>query len=79
MLEKKEAKKNRKPNSNTQRISLSEEMGCPICQEDMKEMSELVYCKVGCGHNFHIKCMKIWAEHKVSQRDSITCPLCRTD
>ena len=61
------------------RIDLSEEFGCPICQEDLKDLSTLTYCKVGCGHNFHIKCMKIWAEHKDSQKDQITCPLCRCD
>lgn len=62
-----------------QRIDLNEEYGCPICQEDLKDLATLTYCKIGCGHNFHIKCMKIWAEHKDSNKDSITCPLCRCD
>jgi E3 ubiquitin-protein ligase ZSWIM2 len=69
----------RENNENVNRIDLSEEFGCPICQEELKDLNTLTYCKVGCGHNFHVKCMKVWAEHKESQRDNITCPLCRCD
>ena len=61
------------------RLSLEEEFGCSICQEDMKSTQSLVHCKVGCGHNFHVKCMKVWANHKLSKRENLTCPLCRSD
>jgi E3 ubiquitin-protein ligase ZSWIM2 len=64
-------------NSQVNRIDLKEEFGCPICQEDLKESDVLIFCKVGCGHNFHVKCMKMWAEYKVSQKENISCPLCR--
>lgn len=78
-----EAKPKKERNSSraqkVDRIDLSEEFGCPICQEDLKDPDTLIYCKEGCGHNFHVKCMKVWAEHKASQKDPITCPLCRCD
>ena len=61
------------------RIELAEEFGCAICQEELKETDCLIHCKVGCGHNFHTKCMKFWADYKVSQQDNITCPLCRSN
>ena len=67
-----------KNTSQVVRIDLCEEYGCSICQEDLKEADILVYCKVGCGHNFHVKCMKVWAEFKVTKKDPITCPLCRS-
>ena len=74
-----EKKVKRSETASVARISLNEEFGCPICQEDLKDLDTLVYCKVGCGHNFHVKCMKVWAEFKVTQKDKITCPLCRND
>ena len=68
----------RKPqNAQVARIELSEEFGCAICQEDLKSLADLIYCKEGCGHNFHLKCMKVWADFKTEQRNDITCPLCR--
>lgn len=65
------------PNSQVARIDIKEEFGCAICQEDLKDLNGLIFCKEGCGHNFHLKCMKIWAEFKTEQKNNITCPLCR--
>ena len=42
----------------------------------MKDVSS----RYGCGNNIHIKCMKVWAQHRKSDGDNmIKCPLCRTD
>ena len=61
------------------RKALEEEEVCPICQEEMTVDEGLTWCKKGCGNNIHIKCMKVWADHKASTGDAITCPLCRAD
>lgn len=37
----------------------------------------LTYCKVKCGNNFHLNCVKIWVEHKVTTQAAVTCPMCR--
>lgn len=53
---------------------------CAICQDDMFEGSEpLTWCKQSCGQSVHAKCMKVWAEHKQSVGDKVTCPFCRED
>ena len=60
---------------------------CAICQEDLcddegeilTEHGPLVYCKQSCGNSVHAKCMKVWAEHKASVGDKVTCPFCRED
>eukprot|EP00794_Sanderia_malayensis_P003262 gene3262-3743_t len=61
--------------------TIEEEDVCPICQEDLIACKEpLTYCKFGCGNNVHIKCMKVWAQHRKSDGENIIkCPLCRTD
>ena len=60
---------------------------CAICQEELcdengdvlTDNGPLVYCKTSCGNSVHAKCMKIWAEHKASVGDKVTCPFCRED
>ena len=55
---------------------------CPICQEPFAESesgAKLTHCKVGCGNCVHVNCMKIWAEHKISVKEKVSCPLCRVD
>ena len=61
-----------------QRIALDEESVCSICCEPMNENTPLTYCRKGCGNNFHIKCIKVWVEHKQFSQKGVTCPLCRT-
>ncbi|CEL93308.1 unnamed protein product [Vitrella brassicaformis CCMP3155] len=39
----------------------------------------LTWCKGGCGQNFHASCMKIWAQHRTSLNEAITCPMCRVE
>lgn len=83
-LQKKRQDKNgMKPPSNKTRFNRLEIDGdtvCPICQEmlDSNEQA-LTFCKKKCGNNFHIKCIKVWVQHKLSQKEMITCPMCRVD
>eukprot|EP01135_Chromosphaera_perkinsii_P008740 Nk52_evm73s1444 gene=Nk52_evmTU73s1444 len=60
---------------------IKEDEVCPICQENLLEGDvPLTYCKYGCANSIHIKCMKVYGEHQISngERD-IKCPLCRAD
>jgi E3 ubiquitin-protein ligase ZSWIM2 len=43
----------------------------------MRYSQPLTHCRRSCGNNFHIKCLRIWGEHKVQTRTHITCPMCR--
>lgn len=62
------------------RMVLDQESLCPICQEILNPNDQaLTFCKKKCGNNFHIKCIKIWVQHKLSTKDQITCPMCRVD
>jgi E3 ubiquitin-protein ligase ZSWIM2 len=61
------------------RIALSDEMCCAICQDDLTADQVLTYCREGCGHNFHARCMKVWADHKATTSDQVSCPLCRSN
>jgi hypothetical protein len=59
------------------RMDLYEDPTCPICQEDMYNIEGLFFCVDSCGHNFHLSCLKVWAEHKKATSDIISCPMCR--
>lgn len=68
-----------KPNEKSNRREIQEDDNCPICYDDLKAESEcLTFCKT-CGHNFHVKCVLMWAEHrcKESPNKPTTCPNCR--
>ncbi|CAM9220273.1 unnamed protein product, partial [Phaeothamnion confervicola] len=57
---------------------------CSVCQEGMAgddcgEHAALTYCSGGCGGNLHARCMRMYAEHRRSGRQKVTCPLCRAD
>ena len=30
----------------------------------MKKSMCLTYCKLGCGNNYHLECLKVWITHK---------------
>ena len=47
--------------------------------DDMTVDETLTWCRFSCGSSVHNKCMKVWAEHKVSSGDRVTCPLCRQE
>ncbi|VDM31898.1 unnamed protein product [Hydatigera taeniaeformis] len=57
---------------------------CPICQDEFlrRQRFPVTYCRKGCGNNVHIKCMKMWKDHQIQERnlnrsDSVSCPMCR--
>ena len=52
---------------------------CPICQDEIKQSHALTWCRKGCGNNIHAKCMKMFAQYKISNCDTISCPLCREE
>ena len=52
---------------------------CPICQDEMTPAQHLTFCRYSCGHSIHSKCMKIWADHQLSQGTKILCPMCRAE
>lgn len=52
---------------------------CPICQDDMTADEVLTWCRLGCGNNVHNKCMHVWADHRKSIGENVSCPLCRCD
>jgi hypothetical protein len=52
---------------------------CPICMDDMTVDEALTWCRFSCGSSVHNKCMKVWAEHKTSSGDKVSCPLCRQE
>eukprot|EP00921_Rhytidocystis_pertsovi_P020685 GHVQ01032995.1.p1 GENE.GHVQ01032995.1~~GHVQ01032995.1.p1 ORF type:complete len:954 (+),score=60.04 GHVQ01032995.1:270-3131(+) len=39
--------------------------------------TSITFCSTGCGSNVHVLCMKVWADHKKSVEEPITCPSCR--
>lgn len=65
--------------SNVRRMGINKESVCPICQEQIEEKMLLTHCRVKCGNNFHLKCVKIWVEHKITTNSVVTCPMCRCD
>ena len=60
-----------------ERMELSEDSVCPICHEEIKVDSCLSYCKEKCGNNFHLECLRVWAEHKAQEGSAVNCPMCR--
>lgn len=43
----------------------------------MTEDQFLTYCKVQCGNNYHLQCLKVWLDYKISSHEAQTCPMCR--
>lgn len=67
------------PESKVERQVLNEDDMCPICQDDMKTDEGITWCRTGCGNNIHAKCMKMYAQFKISKKELVMCPLCRED
>ena len=61
-----------------ERMPLEEDEQCCICYDTMHEEQNLAHCGYGCGKNMHTECMERWVRHKLSNNQSISCPLCRT-
>jgi hypothetical protein len=45
----------------------------------MNKEEFLTFCMSGCGNNMHIECALKWINHKISQEQKLTCPLCRSE
>ncbi|KMQ82516.1 e3 ubiquitin-protein ligase rnf6, partial [Lasius niger] len=57
--------------SNSSSSSGSSSSDCPVCLEAMVSSTPLENKTLGCGHSFHVSCIKDWlAGH-------CTCPVCR--
>lgn len=64
-----------------QRRSLEQDSDCPICFDDMTNLSETTYCRAQCGFNFHTNCIRIWCQQSAAAAAAAgspaTCPACR--
>ncbi|KAF2500693.1 hypothetical protein BU16DRAFT_523461 [Lophium mytilinum] len=61
---------------------------CPICREPASDLSELTWCKSGCGRSMHTECVELWRESRMQswfEEDDMhldmvfSCALCRTE
>lgn len=55
---------------------------CPICLESLQSSNlTLTHCRLGCGNNIHLKCIKVLMEHQIGSMgfSMVKCPLCRCD
>eukprot|EP00523_Entomoneis_sp_CCMP467_P010260 CAMPEP_0168737340 /NCGR_PEP_ID=MMETSP0724-20121128/10345_1 /TAXON_ID=265536 /ORGANISM="Amphiprora sp., Strain CCMP467" /LENGTH=366 /DNA_ID=CAMNT_0008784605 /DNA_START=1430 /DNA_END=2530 /DNA_ORIENTATION=+ len=54
-----------------------EDQDCPICLEELSHcpLSQVTYCKLSCGMNFHVACMAQWK--RAAGGRNVTCPNCR--
>lgn len=71
-------KKSKKQGFKLKERNLIDDYSCSICQDDMYTNDGLYCCYNSCGHHFHLKCLSVWITHKLSGRDKITCPMCRS-
>lgn len=62
--------------------SITEADTCPICLESLlNSNSPLTHCRLGCGNNIHLKCIKVLMDHQIGSMGftMVKCPLCRCD
>jgi hypothetical protein len=38
-------------------------------------LGPLCWCSLGCGNSLHARCMLVWAQHRVSVKERISCPV----
>jgi len=69
--------------SKVKQREIEDDQICPICQETFKDSpGPVTFCRLSCGNNIHVNCMKIVMEHQLSTSDDeimIKCPLCRNN
>ncbi|OHT13653.1 SWIM zinc finger family protein [Tritrichomonas foetus] len=65
--------------SKVKRLPIGDEDVCPICYDDLKgcEKSKIAWCRLGCGGNFHRKCVKSWIDSQRNSGKEPLCPICR--
>jgi hypothetical protein len=49
---------------------------CCICCENVKEREYIR--ELNCGHCFHKKCIDKWLLNSMREKETVTCPVCRT-
>ena len=64
-------------NAAAERRQIEEGEPCPVCQEEMEGLDNLVFCAGQCGNNVHRECMTQWAKYKMNAGEKISCPYCR--
>ena len=72
-------KSKKKSKKNSIQMSLIDDCVCPICQEDLYTHEGIYFCSNSCGHNFHIKCLKVFIKHKKDNNETEKCPMCRSN
>ncbi|KAK8884257.1 hypothetical protein M9Y10_043365 [Tritrichomonas musculus] len=65
--------------SKVKRLPIGDEDVCPICYDSLKDCdkSKIAWCRLGCGGNFHRKCVKAWIDSQRCSGKDPLCPLCR--
>ena len=64
-------------NNRVERIGFEMDELCIICQDSLGSEDCVTWCQFGCGNNFHASCMMSFAQHKISSKEIVSCPLCR--
>lgn len=54
----------------------NQQFECCICCEEVKS-SEFIR-ELNCGHAFHKKCIDKWLVNSMREKETISCPVCRT-
>lgn len=49
---------------------------CPICYENIYQKD--THLQPCCNHKFHIECLMFWFLGKRNKKESLICPMCRT-
>ncbi|OUM68803.1 hypothetical protein PIROE2DRAFT_3323 [Piromyces sp. E2] len=70
--------------SKVKQREIEDDQICPICQETFKDSpGPVTFCRLSCGNNIHVNCMKMVMEHQLSTLNNdetmIKCPLCRNN
>ncbi|ORX78924.1 hypothetical protein BCR32DRAFT_269785 [Anaeromyces robustus] len=68
--------------SKVKQREIEDDQICPICQETFNDSpGPVTFCRLSCGNNIHVNCMKMVMEHQLSTSDEtmIKCPLCRNN
>lgn len=65
--------------SKVKRLPIGDEDVCPICYDSLKDCdkSKIAWCRLGCGGNFHRKCVKSWIDSQRNSGKEPLCPICR--
>lgn len=54
-----------------------EELDCCVCYDSLTSKDNTTWCRLECGKNFHLQCIKAWLQHKKMKGEAESCPNCR--